>query len=591
MAPLVLFGASAQEAAITPLPADFNPATLISGSLLAQAPVPQPPDGVPAEAQLDATIINRKTCAEAGYHLTYRLIVRNRGAVPANDVVVQNQYPAGTTFVTANRQPDQHLPLQRLLIWNEGFLGPGEFISYTFTVSVDAAAGAFVDNLTVNYTDAGAGGNKQTLTSHTIQAGCQAVPNIRTRPLTESERLKEPAIICDPAEVGCVQILPKLGVNFQRAQAPGNQPQICSRHDERGCVPNKPQLGARFTEAIADIIPGDCRVLEDDIISTPEFQDALNRRSEPSAVYLQPLLEAGNDFRRLVLENSLLGIQHLARAKTRLQSLSEQADIAAALQDLERDYNDVQKQRREKFDPVAEEAIQKAIDSIQRACGGDQGNNIGVIRLREALPAVKAAHEETLNQRSQAYRNMIQLYFQQRGRPFDELFEQTFAAHREEDERADDRTRLERWETALDAPKEAATACEAENVFAADVETTWCESNNYAQIIVEGAPAPAKAKQGLIAPPDLTNLIQQAPNAIILDNEVRGAACGGGPGDPWWAADCSCQCGQVIPGAGGQIRTCQDPEGVNKQINRHDIFVTSQEECLADGTKHQDQFF
>lgn len=608
LAPAVLLFASlpagqagAADIPAPPLPINFTPATLVSSRLLAvnfsneprlaQAPPGEGEAGEP-QVKVEALLINRKTCAEAGYHLTYRIVVRNRSPVPIFDVVVQNQYPAGTTFTTANRPPDEHNPLGGPLIWREGFLPPGAFVSYTFTVRVDALPGQFVNNLLVTFLPA-EGAPQQVLSDHVVAAGCPGFPAI----LPLGRPAKQPAIICDPAEVGCVGILPDLGVNFKQAAAdPQKQVRICDPNDPRGCAPNRPALGVRFNEAIADIIPGDCRVLSDDIIVTPDFQDALNRRAQPAAFYLVPLHNAGENFKRLALENVLLGIRHTRRAQTLLTAADTASAVAGGLLTLEEEYVDMQQQRKDKFDPIAEEAINQAIESIQRACGGDQGNHQAVLQLRQAWPTVKQAYEANLDLREQAYRNMQQVFLQQSPagsrQAFDALFERTFVAHQKEDEVSDSRIRLEQWEVALDIPKAAATECEAENVFASRVETGWCESNNYAQILVEGAPLPEKAKLGLIAPPDLADINAQAPFAVLQEALTKGVACGGKPGDPWWAADCSCQCGEVAPGPEGTLRTCQDAEtGETKQITRHDIFVTSQAECLADGPKHIDPFF
>ncbi len=118
----------------------------------------------------------------------------------------------------------------------------------------------------------------------------------------------------------------------------------------------------------------------------------------------------------------------------------------------------------------------------------------------------------------------------------------------------------------------------------ADVETTWCESNGYPEFVVRGAPEPVKAQVNGIRLPDTSDL--DGRFTVILDGDVEGQVCGGKVGDPWWASDCSCQCGQVIETANGPV-ACQQ----NKNITRHDITITSPEECRLEGTKHDDPFF
>lgn len=579
-APAVLLLAQAAEIPPPPLAQNFDPVTFISSRLLAQVP---PAEAVP---RVEAILIQRKPCAEPGYHLTYRIVVRNRGEVPVSDLLIQNQYPGGTTwsaavFPTAVRPPDEHDPFAHILRWREGFLAPGSFVNYTFTVRVGGGQGVLVNNLTVTFVDS-FGRVGRVLTDNQVQAYCPA-PALSA---TGERGDKQPVnIFCDLTQPGCVPVFPKLGINFQRAQAPEQQVRICSPTDPRACVANRPELGIRFAEAIADIIPGDCRVLSDDVIRTPDFQDALNRRNTPAAFYLVPLHEAGEDFKRLVLENALLGIGHLKQAQARLQSLTTPGEVAAALQDLQRDYERIQGQRGAKFDRLAEAAERKAEESLRRACGGLQNQPPAVIVMRERLGAAKIAYEQNLAARTTAYKNMQQIFLRQAPvsdrQAFDELFARTFVAHRREDEAADNRVRREEWEVALDIPKGVATECEAENLFAAPVESqaTWCESNNYAAFSI--------ANQGPARPPNLDSLPGAGPEPAAS----AGASCRGLPGDPWWASDCSCQCGQILPGADGTLRTCFDKAGTTKQITRHDILVTSQEECLADGPKHQDRFF
>ncbi|MEX1112318.1 MAG: hypothetical protein WEC84_02540 [Candidatus Andersenbacteria bacterium] len=116
------------------------------------------------------------------------------------------------------------------------------------------------------------------------------------------------------------------------------------------------------------------------------------------------------------------------------------------------------------------------------------------------------------------------------------------------------------------------------------VEITVCESNGYPEFVIRGAPEPVKARQGTIALPDTSDL--DGTQTVINPQQVSGSACSGRPGDPWWAADCSCTCNSLLAVQEGRIVPCQ---GV-KPITRGDIFVTSPQECAAD-TGHADPFF
>lgn len=244
---------------------------------------------------------------------------------------------------------------------------------------------------------------------------------------------KQAPIICHPAEIGCVGVLPTLGFNFGQALNPVNQVVICDPTSGLNCTPNRPTLGVRFAEAIADIEPGDCRVIGDDIINTPDYQDALLRRASPAALYLRPLYNSGKDFERLVHENALLGIGHLRAVEETLRPIFFQAwqrqreaienvlagrmsaaqaralipqwdedwerETQAAQGALARLYAEMQQIRRGKFDPVATEAVSNAIQSLRRACGGlDRDGGVGAL-----LPFVRQAYSTSLDGRGQAY--------------------------------------------------------------------------------------------------------------------------------------------------------------------------------------------
>lgn len=120
------------------------------------------------------------------------------------------------------------------------------------------------------------------------------------------------------------------------------------------------------------------------------------------------------------------------------------------------------------------------------------------------------------------------------------------------------------------------------------VQVTWCEAGEYPERLLKGAPTPVKAKFGSIRLPSTDSLPSPEPDSIDAD---AGVACRGLPGDPWWAEDCSCQCGNLIlvPDAyeTGAVVPCG---GGDIPINRHDIFVTSEAECRND-LGHEDLVF
>ncbi len=122
-----------------------------------------------------------------------------------------------------------------------------------------------------------------------------------------------------------------------------------------------------------------------------------------------------------------------------------------------------------------------------------------------------------------------------------------------------------------------------DETIAADVETSWCESDGYPQFVIRKAPEPYKERVKTITLPDTEGGLPSGYSAPINQSLVAGTVCGGRPGDPWWAPDCSCQCNEVA--ACGLCQSC--PQGVTL----HDIFVTSKEECLLEKGKHYGPFF
>lgn len=897
VAPMLLFATAASPPAGgvgVPIPAGADFTQVVSGHLLAQA---FGPDTDRAELNLEgkphveALIIQTKACVEAGYHVTYRIVVRNRGMVPATNISIENRYPGGTEFVRGTRPPDVVDPTQNLIIWYEPFLAPSEFLSYTFTVKV-VAPGRLVDEVQVVYQGVGGPDDqepKRVLTDHIIHGSCsnppagvgtdeepfslvvlpdtqkytrfnpqiftaqtkwiaenaekeniafvthvgdlvdkntraewerardamsvlddvvpyQVVPGnhdmgsenfetsadkrdtslyneyfpdskFRTKlhfgatrvigtmdnsyqyfrgggldwlvlalefgprqevidwanrvltdhpnhrviivthsylrptddldegniasygvgddgdgphdglgiwtelasqhknvvmvlsghekgdgagrrvgegihgnkvyemmsnyqhfenggngflrlirvdasagkievktfspslgtfkkdddnefsfdevdfnipdpafalpagglpPLTPRTPGKFGATICDPAERGCVPFLPGLGINFQLAQSPTQQVRVCSKYQGTACIPQRPNLGVRFAEAIADILPGDCRVLEDDVIQTPAYYDALQRRGASAAYFNRSLETSDKDFTRLLHENSLRGTLHTTLARHQLVTQAPANRRAGGGQDgLAQDYVKIQAARLKAFEGIARDAVFSAEQAIGRACGLAHAGKAGQEMEQKIVP-VRAAFAGLLARRRAAYANMQQVYAASRD------FEATYVAHQKEDERQAAALKP-LWEVALSDIKTQTLECAKESFFAADVETSWCESNGYAGYVVRGAPEPEKARRGEVGAPDTSDIVSRTS---IDAGAVKGKVCGGAPGDPWWADDCSCQCNDQIP-VGGGFKSCQELN----PITRHDITITSPEECLLEEVKHADPFF
>ncbi|MEX2054838.1 MAG: hypothetical protein WD972_01525 [Candidatus Andersenbacteria bacterium] len=600
--------------------------------------------------KLQAFIANTKVCVAANDTSAYRILVRNVGDIPAHDVGVEFRHPPGIEAV--NIVPIPESEEDGRIVWVIPLLGPQQSAEFQVVLRIDADINKLVTQLSV----AGEGG--RVFTEHTIDGICGQY----TGPTSTLPAGKLPVIICHPAEQGCLPTAQslELGPNFQRAQGVT----VCSPNDPEGCVAQEPRLGKRFAEAIADIIPGECRVVEDNIIATPEFHDALNRQGKPAAPFMLPLYNSGQDFVRLVHENVLLGIPNSFHARDVLRRLNLKHtekqkgpiqkvlngqlastevrtkiqpwmqewrdETITAQRDLKQRYIQLQVQRQPKIDPLLPKAITNARTSIEQSCGQpDDGG------LSSRLPAVKTAYQRNLVSRAQAYdqtqQNFVQLTgplanfnlaqwqvdlasaldaFDQ-GNPtllkkyldtlpererhaFTTGFENTYAKHATDDEAADNRLRLNQWERALDEPKTRAANCEKELRFGARIETTWCESGINPELHID-RPRPVRTD---VAPPVA---IPGGENAQIDERLVSGQAappaCRGLPGDPWWAADCSCNCGAIIPNLkdpnNPNLGFCQFG-GERKRITRHDKFIQTQQECLADDgdrDNHQDPFF
>lgn len=648
MAIALLGTATVLAQTVTPGPLPQEPRPIPSGSrlftqtsnTLNSSPFVTLPQAAPqpaGEAEVEAFIYNNTNCVYAGSPLYYRLYVGNTGTAAARSLNIQFQYPAGTTYQSAEPNPDQQDLNRRLLEWSEDALAPkGGYAQYTVTVRADAA-GQKQSILIVTYLNA-RGEVKQTVTTHTLPGDCSE-PNAPTKERSS----KLPAIICDPAETSCVPFLPTLGIRFGKNTS---KPFILNQP--------KPILGARFNEAIANIVPGECRVAADDIIETPEYHDALNRLYDPAAFYMQPLYNSGLDFKQLVHENNLLGITFTTGAQQRLQELHtkmwrEHLDIVKKVdngdisgsrardqltaqlerwqdqlrsnqQQLSGQYAQMQGRRRGKFDPVAEAAVENAKASMGRACNSN--SDAGLASL---LPKVRAAYVQLLNIRSgefartqnqlsglapvaalwqqqlypaliaydQGNQQPLKDYLSAQGRFSDSLFEQMFDAYRQH--QATDFSvlevfRLTEFDVALDTPKTAATKCEKDKVFKAPVDTTFCESGNPPPQVLGREATQARQQNPNARPADP---LSQGTTSINSDL-VKGLACSPDPnerGAPWWADDCSCKCDDLVPtlDANGNVvlQSCQEV----KKIVRHDRAVNSPEECLQQKAHHPELYF
>lgn len=596
-----------------PLPQQFDWQTYVTAQLVRAAFSTELRGQVAAEQDaqpqpLQAFITNNQVCLREREDLSYHMVIRNVSAAAIQDITVQFQYPQTTTFRDSDPKPAaEELPEVRLVEWHIDELAPGATSNYSVIITVTQP----IENVTVNVTVFYRGG--QTLTSHTIDGPCSAKP----APAAPRQN-KQPAIVCDPAEINCVdtRFLLNLGPNWQKLlNNPGQGHVECG---EEGC-PIKPNLGVRFNEAIADILPGECRVLPDDVIAHPEFHDALNRRAKPAAGYMFPLYRSGLDFRGLAVENEQLGLTHNLYARTTLQKIhtkhwqkqvkdvqavldGEQAtgvvqgkidqwdrefiqETETAQQDLQRHYQDMQEKRRIKFDPIATKAVNNATQSILAACGVPSDGGLSGL-----LPAVKQAYELTLQAQIPKYTQVQQRFIQP------DVF--TGAKAWQQDLRAaltsfDQNNPKPLQNYLLNIPTYDRVGFEKAwqatyQVHGIDDQTqdnrvrlgnwesaldapkavaTKCEQENISPPKVESSwcesgtspeliirEAPAPAKKDDIRPPEK---IDDGEDAIILESNVRGDVCGGAPGDPYWTLNCRCHCGQLVP-CGGQMVLCED---------------------------------
>ncbi len=596
-----------------PLPQNFNTNTYISNQLLrysfstdASRQSIAPPATIPPEVKIFIT--TNQTCVTANKSITYRTTVSNTGPTTAHNVIVQLQYPPGFTLSNTDPQINPASASTQTAAWHLNTLAPGTTTTTTSTFSVTAPETVTTMNGTV-FAANNSGQLTEALTNHTLQGVCGQVAAAQNVP-------KQPTIVCDPSEIGCVD-----------SPIPANKSAVdCN---EAGCT-TKPALGDRFTEAVADIIPGECRVLADNIIKEPDFQDALNRRRADAAEYLLPLHQSTWDFRQLITANEILGNEFTTAARTTLSAIhtrhwAQQSKVVSstlegkqntqlirqqidawdrawtqetvkAQQELTQRYTAMQAKRKAKFDPVQTLAITHAQESISRACGQASDGGLGTL-----LPAVKTAYETNLQRQVETFMQtqqkfvsddvfansrqwqqdlraaldrfdqgdpkLLQNYlaniptYQQNG--FQKAWLATYDAHAIADRQNDNQIRLNAWENALDTPKSMATECEFKKIAPQPIETTWCESGTSAEILAPAADSRPKKGPG-VAPASING----GEQANVRDEAVAGEACRDLPDqqptpdnpfgdDPYWTLNCRCHCGQLVT-CGEQLVLCED---------------------------------
>lgn len=670
------FASAAPEAPRTALPSNLDYAAYIAGTLSLANFSTDPTAAIEGEVaaltsdELQIFIISPRVCISNSDTPAYRVYLRNISQATLINITVRFSYPGGTAFVVAQPAPIREVPAESFIEWFVPALAPGGTTDMTAQIenvggftSVTTRASAEYE--VVPLLPGTAPAKKSVVTSHTIDGPC----GLYTGPFS-SLPPKEPAIVCDPHEANCENTFNQLSLGPRYSTATNN-PNVA--------------LGPRFAEAIADIQPGECRVLEDSIVQDPPFQDALGRQGENAAPFMVPLFNSGRDFQKLVHENEMLGMENKLKAKDVLRKINRKymekvrdaviavldnqastgsvrnqidpwlqqarAEMIAQQPALRAAYAQLQQARKQKFDQVATQAIANAKQSISTACVVNTTDG----GLTALLPPVKQAYENQLALHLQAYDTTQSNFvggvgaaayflppawkaellaaldaFDQgnrkpledflRNRPlhelgsntgFNDVWKVTYEQHAKDDAAADNQIRLTKWEIALDTPKRVATACEKELRYGSPIEVTWCESGNAAQLLLKGAPEPAK-EIDTSTPPDPVKEDIRPPQPIngplnaILNQTFTNESCGPGlfpippaprPGDPYWADDCSCSCNQLIPGVNiGNIEFCQgagteESPGGPKPITRHDMFVTSPLECFTfELERHRDPF-
>lgn len=353
--------------------------------------------------------------------IAYTITVKNQGTYIARSVALGITHPDSMILQASSPTAHTHVSFagKTELMWflPDLVAGAQEIVTLTFSGSEDPALG-----VQTSFTYQGQQRVAGT-TQRVLQAVDDPVDEAAAPEAPAAKPPKQPAIICHPAEINCTQILPNLGVNFQRAVQNDSRPVVCSSLDPEGCQEKRPQLGKRFNEAVSVIEPGECRVAEDAIVSDPRYHDAFLRQTLPAAAFMRPLFNSGQDFKQLVHQAILDSIKHSIRVRRELFPIWQQAwqqhadiinqvlqgdlsgaDATSRLQNLltslagqieqrqaglEQDYRTIRDQRLDRYDPVKDKAVANTAESIQLACGALNGED-------QALKAVLENLKETI---------------------------------------------------------------------------------------------------------------------------------------------------------------------------------------------------
>lgn len=246
-----------------PLPQNFELKQYISEQLLRYSFSTDPQSTVATAGTaptLQLFLSTKQTCVSPGADIVYQIIVRNVGDEPAVNVTLELQYPP--TLTLSRAQPAaltttiDSVPLAE---WHIDTLTTGAELTNEATFMPNAPALPITLNSVV-FASSAQGIVAQTLTKHTIADECTGQVAA-----AQSKQNRQPAIVCDPAEIGCVdtRFLLNLGPNFRAAlNNPKKGPADCN---EQGCT-TFPELGKRFNDAVATIVPGECSVLADSVL-------------------------------------------------------------------------------------------------------------------------------------------------------------------------------------------------------------------------------------------------------------------------------------------------------------------------------------
>ena len=121
--------AVAASSIVVPIPQSTNFFAQTSGTIVSQQFSTDPRAGTVAATQsqganLEAFIYHEGECPYVGEEIYYRVYVGNSGDAPARNLVIQFQYPAGTSFVSADPGADTVDEPRRIVLWRGGPAAP-----------------------------------------------------------------------------------------------------------------------------------------------------------------------------------------------------------------------------------------------------------------------------------------------------------------------------------------------------------------------------------------------------------------------------------------------------------------------------------